>query len=60
MEFELTPPPDDVKPAGLRPSSSRLYDDWMKYNTSHGAHHPFTTEAHAKYRASLEAGKRVQ
>jgi hypothetical protein len=60
MDFELTPPPGDVKPANARQSTKDLYDEWMKYNTSHGAHHPFTTEAYAKYRASLEAGKKVR
>lgn len=59
-DFNLVSPPDDVKPAGVRPSTSRLYDDWMKYVDSHGAHHPFTKEAHEKYRASLEAGRKAR
>ena len=59
-DFELVAAPSDVKPANARQSTKDLYDEWIKYSEVHGAHHPFTKEAHEKYRASLEAGKRVK
>lgn len=61
MDFELVSPADDVRLANARRSTTKdLYDAWIKFSETHGAHHPFTKEAHEKYRASLEAGKRVK
>lgn len=59
-DFELVSPPDDCKPVDARNSTKALYDQWMKYSETHGANHPFTTEAYGKYRASREAEKRIR
>ena len=57
-DFELVAPPSDVKPVDSRSSTKDLYDQWIKYSESHGADHPFTTEAHNKFKAAREAEKR--
>lgn len=59
-EFELTPPPSDVKPAGSRPLTNKLYDEWMGYCETHGQGHPFTKQAHDAWKRAKEAEKRVK